>query len=226
VRVRLGLHTGEPVVGEEGYTGLDVVRAARIAALGRGGQVLLSETTRAIVADDLPDGVDVRDLGQRELKDVGRPEQLFELVISDVEVTPPEEVPPSPSPAPTLTPAMPTRSPGERVIEAALAGEDVPDWVRRSAAKFVPEGALDAVGAGSHGQLEQRILSAIEEAMRAEKGAPASKTGHALEAAPLRSGATNPSVADEVARLRDLRDGGALTDEQYSRAVERTIETR
>lgn len=53
VRIRLGLHTGEPAVGEEGYTGLDVVRAARIAAAGRGGQVLLSDTTRAIVASDL-----------------------------------------------------------------------------------------------------------------------------------------------------------------------------
>ncbi|HEX7195646.1 MAG TPA: adenylate/guanylate cyclase domain-containing protein, partial [Candidatus Limnocylindria bacterium] len=50
VRLRLGLHTGEPAVGDEGYTGLDVVRASRIAAVGRGGQVLLSETTRAIVA--------------------------------------------------------------------------------------------------------------------------------------------------------------------------------
>src|ERR1700750_108548 len=54
VRVRLGLHTGEPVVGEEGYTGLDVVRAARIAADGEGGQILLSEATRAIVGSDLP----------------------------------------------------------------------------------------------------------------------------------------------------------------------------
>ena len=63
----MGLHTGEPVVGEEGYTGLDVVRAARIAADGRGGQILLSEATRAIVGDDLPDGVNVRELGSRTL---------------------------------------------------------------------------------------------------------------------------------------------------------------
>src|ERR687895_1086249 len=60
VRVRLGLHTGEPAVGDEGYTGLDVVRAARIAAVGTGGQILLSETTRAIVGDGLPPGVEVR----------------------------------------------------------------------------------------------------------------------------------------------------------------------
>src|SRR4051812_1499885 len=83
VRVRLGLHTGEPVVGEEGYTGLDVVRAARIAADGNGGQILLSEATRAIVGNDLPEGVDVRELGERTLKDLDRPEPLYELVYTD-----------------------------------------------------------------------------------------------------------------------------------------------
>ena len=81
VRVRLGLHTGEPAVGDEGYTGLDVVRASRIAATGDGGQVLVSDTTRAIVAGDLGDGVELRPLGERQLKDIDRPEPIFELVI-------------------------------------------------------------------------------------------------------------------------------------------------
>ena len=56
MRVRMGLHTGEPAVGDEGYIGLDVVRAARICSAGHGGQVLLSETTRALVGGDLPAG--------------------------------------------------------------------------------------------------------------------------------------------------------------------------
>jgi class 3 adenylate cyclase len=80
VRVRMGLHTGEPLVGEEGYTGLDVVRAARIAGSGRGGQVLLSETTRALVGANLPEGVTVRDLGSHRLKDLDEPEPIYELV--------------------------------------------------------------------------------------------------------------------------------------------------
>src|SRR5262249_41516979 len=63
VRVRMGLHTGEPTVGDEGYLGLDVVRAARISAAGHGGQILLSETTRALVGNDLPEGVSVHDRG-------------------------------------------------------------------------------------------------------------------------------------------------------------------
>jgi class 3 adenylate cyclase len=80
VRVRMGLHTGEPLVGEEGYTGLDVVRAARIAGSGRGGQVLLSETTRALVGANMPEGVAVRGLGSHQLKDLDEPEPIYELV--------------------------------------------------------------------------------------------------------------------------------------------------
>jgi class 3 adenylate cyclase len=82
VRVRMGLHTGEPAVGHEGYTGLDVVRAARIAAVGKGGQVLLSETTRALIGDHLPDGVSARSIGPQRLKDIDRPEPLHELLVN------------------------------------------------------------------------------------------------------------------------------------------------
>src|SRR3954463_10716702 len=80
VRVRMGLHTGEPHVGEEGYLGLDVVRAARISAAGHGGQILISETTRALLGNQLPDGVAVHDLGEQHLKDVQH-EHIYELSI-------------------------------------------------------------------------------------------------------------------------------------------------
>ena len=80
LRVRMGLHTGEPHVGEEGYLGLDVVRAARISAAGHGGQILLSETTRALLGNQLPEGVGVHDLGQQHLKDVQH-EHIYELTI-------------------------------------------------------------------------------------------------------------------------------------------------
>jgi class 3 adenylate cyclase len=80
VRVRMGLHTGEPTVGEEGYLGLDVVRAARICSAGHGGQILLSETTRALLGNDLPEGVAVVDLGRQNLKDVQH-ERLFQLAL-------------------------------------------------------------------------------------------------------------------------------------------------
>jgi YVTN family beta-propeller protein len=80
-KVRMGLHTGEPTVGGERYVGMGVHRAARIAAAGHGGQVLLSRTTRDLVEDELPPGVELRDLGERRLKDLDRPERLSQLVI-------------------------------------------------------------------------------------------------------------------------------------------------
>jgi class 3 adenylate cyclase len=88
VRVRMGIHTGEPSVGDEGYLGLDVVRAARICSAGHGGQILLSETTRALLGNDLPDGVAVVDLGQQHLKDVQH-ERIYQLAIDGDQSFPP-----------------------------------------------------------------------------------------------------------------------------------------
>jgi predicted ATPase/class 3 adenylate cyclase len=84
VRVRMGLHTGAAQVAGERYIGLDVHRAARIAAAGHGGQVLLSEATRALVEPDLPAGLALRDLGAHRLKDLQRPEHLWQLVLPDL----------------------------------------------------------------------------------------------------------------------------------------------
>src|SRR5919109_3313129 len=81
VRVRMGLHTGEPLVGGERYVGMGVHRGARICAAGHGGQVLLSNATRELVEDELPEGLSLRDLGEHRLKDIDRPERLFQLVI-------------------------------------------------------------------------------------------------------------------------------------------------
>jgi predicted ATPase/class 3 adenylate cyclase len=90
MRVRIGLHTGEPTHAAGGYVGLDVHRAARICAAGHGGQTLLSQTTRALVEYDLPVGVSLRDLGEHRLKDLQRPERLYQLVIPDL----PSDFPP------------------------------------------------------------------------------------------------------------------------------------
>jgi class 3 adenylate cyclase len=99
VRVRMGLHTGEPALGSEGYLGLDVVRAARLCTAGSGGHVLLSETTRALVGSSLPEGVSIFPLGERRLKDIDEPERVFELEIegaarpeAPVQAGPPVEV--------------------------------------------------------------------------------------------------------------------------------------
>jgi YVTN family beta-propeller protein len=80
VRVRMGIHTAEPAVGEERYVGLGVHRAARICAAGHGGQILLSGATRELVEEELPPGVELLDLGEHRLKDLDRPEHIFQLV--------------------------------------------------------------------------------------------------------------------------------------------------
>jgi predicted ATPase len=74
IRVRMGVHTGEPLLTDEGYVGIDVHRAARIAAAGHGGQVLVSQSTRQLVAAD-----GLRDLGHHRLKDLTAPERIWQL---------------------------------------------------------------------------------------------------------------------------------------------------
>ncbi len=90
VRVRIGMHTGEASLSDGRYAGLAVHRAARISAAGHGGQILLSASTRDVVEDDLPSGQQLRDLGEQGLKDLPRPERVFQLVADDL----PSDFPP------------------------------------------------------------------------------------------------------------------------------------
>src|SRR5512133_576306 len=123
VRVRMGLHTGEPRLVDRAYVGLDVHRAARVMGAGHGGQVLLSHSTRNQVGDDWP----LLDLGEHRLKDLLQPEHLFQLMIEGL---------PSEFPAlktlgnrPTNLPAQPNPIVGRekelREISQLLRSDDV-----------------------------------------------------------------------------------------------------
>jgi len=81
LRVRIGVHTGAPRVHEGGYVGMDVHRAARIAASAHGGQVVMSSVTAELAGVGLPVGVTLRDLGVHQLKDIATPEHLWQLEI-------------------------------------------------------------------------------------------------------------------------------------------------
>jgi predicted ATPase/class 3 adenylate cyclase len=81
VRVRMGLHTGEGRLGGDNYVGLDVNRAARIAAAGHGGQVLVSEATHALALEGLSPSLAFRDLGIHRLKDLPEPQRIWQLEI-------------------------------------------------------------------------------------------------------------------------------------------------
>jgi predicted ATPase/class 3 adenylate cyclase len=85
LRVRIGIHTGEPTATREGYVGIDVHRAARVMSAGHGGQVLLTQSTRDLLPEELSDAVSLRDLGEHRLKDLTHPQRLYQLLIPGLE---------------------------------------------------------------------------------------------------------------------------------------------
>ena len=184
VRVRMGLHTGEPSVVEGGYLGLDVVRAARICTAARGGNVLLSESTRALLGSTLPDGVSVFPRGERHLKGIDEPERVYELAIEGVESedVAAEEVPtPPPSPAPPTAPAPADRARGKGKFEdfgtelAASIQERVLGSLERSLGKHATprttsvEEDADVEGLAERTSgLEEQIRARVEAALKAK----------------------------------------------------------
>src|SRR5687768_17566164 len=108
VRVRMAIHTGEPLVATHGYVGMAVHRAARIAAVSLGGAIVISGTTRDLIADELPEGVELLDLGAHQLKDMRSETRLYQVVgggLASVPALAPAsspmvELPPAPGEAP------------------------------------------------------------------------------------------------------------------------------
>lgn len=149
VRVRMGLHTGEPIVSGPRYVGLDVHRAARICSTAHGGQVLLSRLTSGLVQDDLPEGVTLRDLGPARLKDFDRDEHLTQLVIDNL----PADFPPPRAHQPP-SPDRPALGGDESLAVHPLAGAGV---------RVRLLGPVDATRDGADvriGAMKQRMLLA------------------------------------------------------------------
>jgi class 3 adenylate cyclase len=176
VRVRIGLHTGEPALHEEGYLGLDVVRAARICTVGRGGQVLLSETTRALVGSALPEGVGVFPLGERHLRGLDEPERVYELAIDEPEPEVEEAKAPVPAPAEAEPPARFERDLEKRFgdLGARLAAviEDRVfsslEWKSRKGESPAPDETSDVDELAARAEsLGDRISAQVEAALRA-----------------------------------------------------------
>jgi class 3 adenylate cyclase len=186
VRVRMGLHTGEPTVGEEGYLGLDVVRAARIAAAARGGQVLLSQTTAALVGAEV-DGIEVRDIGRHELKDIDLPEHLYALAIPGLET---DLTPPTFAGRIEIGPLIRVRRGGKRAPRPPSQPPAVPelpaDWQgheRELAARALR--ATQDLDLGALNRLAPRIERQVQEALRSapveERGRMAADIAEGME---------------------------------------------
>ena len=147
VRVRMGLHSGEPVRHQGGYVGMDVHRAARIAAAAHGGQVVLSDATRLLAQARLPAGVSVRDLGLHRLKDLQLPERIYQLAVPGLA----EQFPPLKSlGAATSLPAPPT----------ALVGRD--DDIERLRSVLARPGTrlVTLIGTGGIGKTRLAVQAA------------------------------------------------------------------
>jgi DNA-binding NarL/FixJ family response regulator/class 3 adenylate cyclase len=124
VRVRMGLHTGEPNVREHAYFGLDVHRAARIAQAGSGGQILVSERTR----DALDSSLDVEDLGEHDLPGIDEPERLFQLSVPGL---------------PSRFPPLSTARRGFRGMRVVLSDDSV--LLREGIARLLEDAGFEVV---------------------------------------------------------------------------------
>jgi predicted ATPase/class 3 adenylate cyclase len=147
LRVRMGMHTGEGVLGGDDYLGIDVNLAARIAAAANGGQVLLSGTTRALVEAALPDAVTVRELGAHRLKDIEHAQRLHDLVIDGL----PSDFPPP------RTLEVPTNLPVQRTSFVGRERE-----VTRVKELLRGPGLLTLTGPGGSGKTRLALQAARE----------------------------------------------------------------
>jgi predicted ATPase/class 3 adenylate cyclase len=157
IRVRMGVHTGEAEVRNDDYVGLDVHRAARICSAGHGGQVVVSSSTRELVVDELPADVALKDLGEHQLKDLDRPERLFQVVAGDL----PADFPPLASVAPAAgatdgLPPSPNRTIGREEAVREVADRLGTDTVR----------LLTLTGPGGVGKT--RLATEVARAVQAE----------------------------------------------------------
>jgi predicted ATPase/class 3 adenylate cyclase len=191
LRVRMGLHTGEGVLGGDDYIGIDVNRAARIAAAAHGGQVLLSEATRALVRHDLPIGVTLRDLGEHRLKDIAHPERLFDLVVDGL----PSDFPPIRS-----LDARPNNLPLQLTSFVGRADE-----IARAVQLLRGHRLVTLTGPGGAGKTRLALEVAADMLSSFEDGA------YFVDLAPISDHAQVPSVLAQALGIRE-RPGRELID--------------
>jgi len=168
VRVRMGLHTGEPIIGHTGYVGMDVHRAARIAGVGYGGQVLLSQTTHDLVSLTLPAGCRLRDLGAYMLKDIRFPLEIYQLEIPGL----PNDFPPLQSldklekeeepPAPGTSPYMGLQYFNEEDAEWFFGRQEVTERLVQSVRSLHFLAVIGASGSGKSSIVRAGLVPAIK----------------------------------------------------------------
>jgi class 3 adenylate cyclase/DNA-binding NarL/FixJ family response regulator len=171
VKVRIGVHTGEPTPAGSSYVGLDVHRTARICDAGHGGQVLLSAATVALVP-----GIDTRDLGEFELRGLPRPERIFQLVGPGLALDFPPlriDLPAPPQPAAQLN--------GD-AMKVVIADDSV--LLREGIARLLEDAGFDVVAqAGTKDELLLKVRSYTPDVAIVDIRMPPTQTNEGLEAA-------------------------------------------
>ena len=216
LRVRMGIHTGEPTVGEQRYIGLGVHRAARICAAGHGGQVLVSQTSRELLRDDPLPEVSLRDLGVYQLKDLDEPEQLFQLVAPGLVES-----------FPQLKTAAPTPFAGreDQLAEAAV-DEMTRGWRRPPGRRglLVATLAAAAVGAGIALLLAQGDGSTTSAAVQANSvGVIDADSGKLTSQTPVGSSPAGVAASPDAIWVTNTDDQTVSQIDPRTNAVVQTI---
>ena len=209
VRVRMGIHTGEPLVAGTGvgYVGMDVHRAARIASAGHGGQILVSGTTRDLVSDALPERLTLRDLGAHRLKDLRAETRIYQVVGEGLEGTfgrlvtaAAEEPPPTPGEAPYRGLEAFEESDADKFFGREELVAQLAEQVR--GARFVS--IIGASGSGKSSILRAGLIPALRAQGSVRRVMLLTPTAHPLEelAAALEPDATPSRVAAFTDELR------------------------
>jgi predicted ATPase/class 3 adenylate cyclase len=202
--VRMGLHTGEARLAAGTYVGLDLHRAARIMAAAHGGQILLSEATRALVERSLGDGVELRDLGEHRLRDLSRRERLFQVVGHGLRADFPRLR--TLDATPNNLPMQPSELVG-REFDLLAIGEHLGSSAVR---------LLTLTGPGGIGKTRIAVQAAADLSHRFEDGVYFVDLSHARDAAGVLQALVEAICAD-VAGREDLHE--ALAQELESRRL-------
>jgi class 3 adenylate cyclase len=205
LRVRMGVHSAEPYVHEGAYVGVGVHRAARICAAGHGGQILMSGATAGILEDLSLEGVELLDLGEHELKDLVRPQRLFQVVVEGLA----EEFPPLKTIGPTSYPSVVTILQTDLVdyrhVLRAI-GDDRSLGLMSAYHRLVSEAAdaangrvLELIGDRSTAVFE-RPLDALRAAMTVRERLRTEQWGEADDELPVRLAAHSGRLADPTGK--------------------------
>jgi DNA-binding NarL/FixJ family response regulator/class 3 adenylate cyclase len=177
VRVRIGIHTGEPILGESGYEGLDVHRVARISSVGHGGQVLLSQTTRNLLESGQVPEAEFQDLGEHELRGLPRPERIFQLVAPGLAA----EFPPLRTER-NIRASDGVQAAGGKGMRVVLADDSI--LLREGIARLLTECGFDVVGqSGTPDDLMLKVRSYSPDVAIVDIRMPPTQTDEGLRAA-------------------------------------------